>query len=407
MMTQKPFQLVVLLLLHLLIISCNGLGQVAGPNTNRTTVRVGGECEEGYCELTYFGMPKEIKSVDTSPAWNGKGQKLIVTGTVFQIDGRTPATDVIIYYHQTDSDGYYSPKNDKPENQTRHGHVRGWVKTGKDGKYTINTIRPAPYPNQDIPAHIHLMVKEPDIANEYWLDDLVFDDDKLLIPYLKKHPASAPRGGSGILFPLLKGDLQIAEHDIVLGLNIPNYPRKPVIENRSGLNIGEGQPSFSPYHAFGPDKGSQACPICKYGRYQGILYFVGNNPDWKETKKWITFFEQESVRRQKYLKVYFVYGNEKNYTKENRQKELEELGKELDVKNVALTFVPSFSDTETSSDKNKINPLVESTFVIFRQRTIVDKYVDLKPTYENFRRISEALDKTKGDYFDLSEPVHQ
>jgi hypothetical protein len=24
----------------------------------------------------------------------------------------------------------------------------------------------------------------------------------------------------------LKGDIQIAEHDIIIGLNIPNYPRK-------------------------------------------------------------------------------------------------------------------------------------------------------------------------------------
>ncbi len=215
------------------------------------------------------------------------------------------------------------------------------------------------------------------------------------------------RSGSGTLFPLLKGDLQIAEHDIILGLNIPNYPRKPTADNRSGRNIGEGQPSFSPYHAFGPDKGSQACPVCKYGRFQGVLYFVGNNPDWKEIKKWIAFFEQESAKRQKHLKVYFVYGNDKEYNKQDRQKELEEIGKELDVKSVALTFVPSFSDTETSSDKNRVNPLVENTFIIFRQRMIVDKYIDLKPTNEKFRRISDALDKTKGDYFDLSEPVYQ
>jgi protocatechuate 3,4-dioxygenase beta subunit len=34
------------------------------------------------------------------------------------------------------------------------------------------------------------------------------------------------RGGSGILKVVNSDDLQIANHDIVLGLNIPNYPGK-------------------------------------------------------------------------------------------------------------------------------------------------------------------------------------
>lgn len=405
MKTQSYIQLIVILLFHVALLSCESQAQSSTSDTSRAAERVGGECEEGYCELMYFGMPKEIGSVETSPAWNEKGQKLIVTGTVFRIDGRTPAPDIVIYYHQTDNDGYYSPRKDKPENETRHGHIRGWVKTDKNGKYTIRTIRPGPYPGRDTPAHIHLMIKEPDIANEYWIDDLVFDDDKLLIPFRKSNPETAPRGGSGTLFPLLKGDIQIAEHDIILGLNIPNYPKKKADE-RSGLNIGDGQPSFGPYHAFGPDKGSQACPICKYGRFHGILYFVGNDPDWKAIKEWIAFFERESVKRQKYLKAYFVYGNEKDYSKQDRQKTLENLGSELGLKNVALTFVPSFSDTETDTDRNKIEPSVASTLIIFKQRKIVDKYVDLKPSEENFRLISEVLDRTKGDYFDLSEPTH-
>ncbi len=354
----------------------------------------------------YFGMPEDIKSEDTSPGWNEKGQKLIVTGTVFKIDGRTPAPNVIIYYHQTDSDGYYSPRNDRPENQTRHGHIRGWGKTDANGKYTIRTIRPGPYPGREDPAHIHLMVKEPEIANEYWLDDLVFDDDKRLIPFRKKHPADAPRGGSGTLFPLIKGDLQIAEHDIILGLNIPNYPKEQPSGPRSGLDIGDNQPSFGPYHAFGPDKGTTACPVCRYGRFQGVLYFVGNKPNWIEIRAWIAFLEQESVRRGKFLKVYFVYGNAKDYSEETRRKQLDQLGTELNVRNVALTFVPSFTDTDTDADLNKIDPLVENTFIIFRQRRIVDKYVDLKPTADNFRSISASLDRTKGEFFDLPEPEH-
>lgn len=215
-----------LFLIWLLIVSstqyhCTGQNR----NHDQKPKRVGGECEEGYCELMYLGMPDNIHSVDTSAGWYEEGRKLVISGTVFNRDGITPAPDVIVYYHHTDNNGYYSPRSDKPENQTRHGHIRGWVKTGKDGKYTLYTIRPAPYPNTDIPAHIHILIKEPDIGNEYWTDDLVFEDDQLLQPYLKKHNPEN-RCGSGILQVVQKDSLQYAEHHFVLGLNIPDYPVK-------------------------------------------------------------------------------------------------------------------------------------------------------------------------------------
>jgi len=214
------------------------------------------------------------------------------------------------------------------------------------------------------------------------------------------------RGGSGILRVLVSGDLQIAEHNIILGLNIPNYPESIKTEKQSGLQIGEDQPSFIPFHAWGPDKGTRTCPVCKYGRYHGIVYFVGNNPDWSNIKKWLTFLELESVKRSKYLKAYFVYGNEKGYSKDTRTKELEQLGNELNLKNVALTFVPSMTDTESEVNLNKINPDVENTFVIYRHRSIIDKFIDIKPAEENFQKVSTTLDKTRGEYFNLQEPEH-
>ena len=389
-------------ILYLLLISCNG--QTNHKPKNESNKIVGNGCDG--CELMYIGMPKNISSIDTSSGWNEKGQKLIITGTTFQLDGKTPAPNVVIYYWQTDNNGYYSPKAEMDEKAKKHGHIRGWVKTDANGKYTIKTIRPAPYPNNILPAHIHLSIKEPDIENEYYTDEINFDDDKLLIPHLKKY-RQENRGGSGITRILLKDSLQIAEHDIILGLNIPNYPKKRTLGKQSGLNIGEDQPSFLPFHAFGPDKATQVCPVCKYGRYHGIIYYVGNNPNWKEIKLWLTFLETETVKRKNHLKVYFVYGNENSYDKQKRQKQFEKLGIELNIKNTALTFVPSFSDQKTEANLNKINPNAENTFIIYKHRSIVGKYVDIKPTTQNFNSLSKTLDRTKGDYFDLPEPKHE
>lgn len=200
----------------------NNTKQKVSNSPAKNTILVGGGCEG--CEMMYVGMPTHISSVDTSSGWKEKGQKLLITGTVFQLDGKTPAADVIIYYWQTDNNGYYSPKQGMDEKAKHHGHIRGWVKSDEKGRYSIYTIKPAPYPNENIPAHIHISIKEPNIGNEYYIDDLVFDDDPLLTGDNRK--ALENRGGSGILRVLISQELQIAEHNIILGLNVPNYPEK-------------------------------------------------------------------------------------------------------------------------------------------------------------------------------------
>ncbi|WP_297766191.1 intradiol ring-cleavage dioxygenase [uncultured Muriicola sp.] len=399
MWSLKKQHFLLFLLFSWVLISCNGQTKSASQRSSTSSVNkmVGGGCDG--CELMYVDMPAELQAIDTSAGWQSGGQKLHVTGKVYQSGGKKPASDIIIYYWQTDANGYYTPKKGMDPRARRHGHLRGWVKTNKDGKYDIYTVRPAPYPNNNEPAHIHLSVKEPNIADEYYIDELVFDDDKLLTGTVRRSLEN--RGGSGVLRLLVDGDIQVAEHDIVLGLNIPEYPTTNTAKVSSGLAIGEDNPSFTPYHAYGPDKGTKTCPVCKYGRYNGIVYFVGNHPNWEDIKTWLQFLEFESDRRKAYLKAYFVYGNENDYSHEARQKELEMLGKELDLQYTALTFVPSFSDKKSEVVLNKVNPEVENTIVIYKNRAIIDKYIDLAPTKENLARIAETLDASQNDLFGL------
>ncbi len=398
------YQLSILILLHTTLIGCQGQSNSANNSPGRSNLGklVGGGCDG--CELMFAGMPEKMNATDTSAGWTEAGQKLLITGTVFKRDGKTPAPNVVVYYWQTDHSGFYSPGAGMNEKARRHGHIRGWIKTDETGNYSIYTIRPAPYPNEDIPAHIHTSIKEPDIANEYYLDEFVFDDDKLLTG--QKRKALENRGGSGVLRVLISDGMQVAEHNIILGLNIPNYPEGAKVEKQSGLEVGEDNPSFIPDHAWGPDKGTRTCPVCKYGRYHGIVYFVGNKPNWDEIRKWLAYLEQESINRNTYLKAYFVYGNAHSYSEAARRKELEKIGSELKLAHIALTFVPSMTDAESEVNLNKINPEVENTFVIYRHRTIVDKFIDLKPNLQNYNLISTTLDKTKGSYFELPEPKH-
>jgi protocatechuate 3,4-dioxygenase beta subunit len=202
--------------------STNGCHQNA-TQTHSSTVQditqiIGGRCES--CELMYEGMPAKLQWSDTLPGWNEAGQKIEIAGTIFKSDGRTPAKDVILYLYHTDSKGYYSRAPDQKIG-LRHGRIRGWVKTNDSGQYRFYTNKPAPYPGEKIPAHIHVILKEPG-KNEYYIDEIEFEDD----PFLTKEERTRyeNRGGPGII-KLIDAEDQVfhGRRDIILGLNIPDY----------------------------------------------------------------------------------------------------------------------------------------------------------------------------------------
>lgn len=397
MTTASILRGVSILVIPFLFLSCNG--------QNASTSSGNKENDEGLLK-DFSQVPRTVSSQDTSPGWTQPGQKILLTGIVYQLDGKTPAPGVIIYYYHTNTEGRYvhkpGEKRSMPPNSLgqTHGYIRGWVKTDENGKYSIYTVRPGVYPTRDAPAHIHLTIKEPDFK-EYYIDDIIFDDDRLVTAAYRQKMAN--RAGSGVVRLVQQGDLQVGERNLVLGLNIPDYPVKKTNAILSGKNIGEDVFSFTPFHAWGPDKGTRTCPVCKYGWYHGILYFVGNKPDWKEIKQWLIFLEKESQKREKYLKVYFIYGNETDYHKTNREKELAKLGDELQLQKVALTFVPSFSDRESDIYLNKINPATDNTMILYKRSIIFDKFINMKPGPESFALLSKRLDQTINQYFILPQ----
>lgn len=348
---------------------------------NKSTFPVGGGCDG--CELMYLGMPETIAAVDTSVGWAAATQRLIVNGTVFQIDGRTPVPNVIVYYWQTDDQGYYSNSSKSGLANTRHGARRGWLKTGADGKYSLYTNRPAAYPDRDFPAHIHLAIKESDIADEYYVDELVFDDDPLLTTAKRK--ALENRGGTGVLRLKMNLAIQIAQHDIILGLHIPNYPNNKSSKLRTGLSIGEESPSFTPYHAWGPDRGTKACPVCKYGRNFGVLYFSGSADAPEDLRKWLGLLEKRSLAEGGNLKVYLV--KETRGNPEAIIAMLEQMARELDIRELTLTVVPDFADAASEVNLNRIDPAAANTFIVYQNRVVIDKYTNLSPTRGNFTHL--------------------
>jgi protocatechuate 3,4-dioxygenase, beta subunit len=178
-----------------------------------------GSCEG--CEAIFEYEDKILTAVDTLPDFNEEGPKLKVTGTVYMPDGKTPAGDVILYVYHTDQNGVYATRGDEKGWARRHGYIRGWIKTGSDGKYTFYTLRPGTYPSRSEPAHIHPIILEPD-GKYYWLGSYYFADDPLLTG--RQRNENSPRGGRGAILNLHKeGDVWVGTRDFVLGKNVPGY----------------------------------------------------------------------------------------------------------------------------------------------------------------------------------------
>lgn len=141
------------------------------------------------------------------------GEPMLLSGRVTALDGG-PAPGVVIYAHHTDAHGLYSRGSRETEWSLRHGLLRGWVKTDARGRYAFRTIKPGPYPNREMPAHVHLFIAEPG-RRPYYIDDVVFAGEfGVDARYVA---AQELRGGSGIVCLGRTGDgTWLARRDIAL-----------------------------------------------------------------------------------------------------------------------------------------------------------------------------------------------
>lgn len=178
-----------------------------------------GSCEG--CEAIFEYGERLLNATDTLPGFEAAATKIKVTGVVYQPDGITPAQGVILYIYQTNEKGVYPTKGGEKDWSKRHGYIRGWIKTGKDGRYTFYTMKPGTYPSRSDAAHIHPTILEPG-GKYYWVDEYLFEGDPLLTP--KQRLPEAPVGGSpGILRLRRIDNLLVGERNFILGRNVQGY----------------------------------------------------------------------------------------------------------------------------------------------------------------------------------------
>ncbi len=157
----------------------------------------------GDCALALVGMPERIEAHARIAPSAEDGEPMTIRGTVYASDGRTPAPGVIVYAYHTNLGGRYPQIWTGPARFISHGRLRGWARTGRDGEFEFRTIRPGPYPFRSDPAHVHMIVIEPD-SRSYWIDDIVFSDDPRATAEWRAERSG--RGGDGVTIPIRAPD---------------------------------------------------------------------------------------------------------------------------------------------------------------------------------------------------------
>ena len=164
----------------------------------------------GIVELTSCARATGLATPAASGSWKisicgdqEPGESLIVSGTIYAPDGRTPVEGISLYVYQTDASGVYSTTGSDQRNTRIHGSMR----TNKEGRYEFRTIKPGSYPGSRNPAHIHAYISGPGYP-EYGIDEYHFEDDRFISDEDKRnalaHGSFSPilkltRGSDGIL----------------------------------------------------------------------------------------------------------------------------------------------------------------------------------------------------------------
>ena len=140
-----------------------------------------------------LGPGGEVERTAETVAAGRGGERLVVEGTVYRADCRTPLAGATIAVWQTNANGEYGPGQGTAGE--RCCYLGAALRTDERGRYRIETVKPGHYKGeaQPPPAHIHFEVQHPDATGV--LTELLFEGDPHLgpdPPGVVVRPARAP-----------------------------------------------------------------------------------------------------------------------------------------------------------------------------------------------------------------------
>ena len=109
---------------------------------------------------------------------------MAVVGRVVDREGQ-PIKGALLYVYHTSARGWYSDRAAHIAaiaGDAKHARLFGYMRTDATGTFELHTIRPAGYPDTDLPEHIHVELEGTDTAPGSVATEIQFDDDARLTP---------------------------------------------------------------------------------------------------------------------------------------------------------------------------------------------------------------------------------
>lgn len=130
--------------------------------------------------------PATITSSERIAPASEPGIPFTVRAQVLDASGK-PLPGVEVFAYQTDQHGIYAaPGAADP------WRLKGWAMTDAQGRFELRTIRPAAYPSNTVPGHIHLSFATTCCGRQ--VSEVMFEDDPLVTPGVRR------RQSGGVLF---------------------------------------------------------------------------------------------------------------------------------------------------------------------------------------------------------------
>lgn len=155
---------------------------------------------------------------------------------------------------------------------------------------------------------------------------------------------------------------------------------------KSGLEVGETVTPFHPTHFSGPDKGTDTCPPCKYGNRPAVMVWV--NTDDTENITRLSRALSTGVNNNEDLKAFMIFMANCEMCVESFQ----QIGKETRYTNIGMAHVMK-TDAAVKNYKINTDSSVKNTVLVYKNRQVVEKFVNFEATPENVQKLNAAIAK--------------
>jgi protocatechuate 3,4-dioxygenase beta subunit len=150
---------------------------------------------------------------------------------------------------------------------------------------------------------------------------------------------------------------------------------------KSGLQVGDDIVPWNPIHVAGPDRGTNACPVCTYEARPAVIVFAKDGP---ELPLLAARLEQlVAGEKKRDLKGFLVaLGGTPDH--------LKQMADELTIRQIGVCYPdPEFRDSQLKA--YKINPAAVDTVMVYKNYKVTNNFVDLNA--EDFGPVQDAVSR--------------